>query len=157
MAEGGECSRALLRLQLLAEEFERSRSVRAMTGAEGRRSSGLGLPSVLIVEDDRDILEATWQSLQEEFVVFGAADIAEALAIASNVKVSVLLIDLHLGSKGGRELIEQYRAAGGSGKIILYSADRDLRRIAREIHVDGFLEKPFDLDALLRMLRTLTR
>jgi DNA-binding response OmpR family regulator len=118
------------------------------------------LPSVLVVENDADVRHALREALGDEFIIFDTAGSTEALAISAVATVNLVLVDLNLSAAGGgdgRQFVERYRASGGQGKVVLFSAQPDLDRIARGMQVDGTLTKPFDVDDLLATIRRLTR
>jgi CheY-like chemotaxis protein len=63
-------------------------------------------------------------------------------------------VDLHLpGTLAGPALVAAVRERlPPFARLVLLSADRDLLTRARELGADGALEKPFDIDDLLRLL-----
>jgi two-component system C4-dicarboxylate transport response regulator DctD len=53
----------------------------------------------------------------------------------------------------GRELLAQVRRTGLNPRVVLLSADREVAAAARELQVDGFVEKPFAPENLLASVR----
>jgi CheY-like chemotaxis protein len=118
------------------------------------------VPSVLIVDDDADIVMMLVQVLQDEGYEVRAAIGEEALAIAAADRPDVVLLDIMMPGMDGVEVCRRLRADPRTTAIpvIAMSASHRLRERASEMEVNGLLAKPFDLDELLanieRLLRT---
>ena len=115
--------------------------------------------SILIVEDDPDLVECLRSLLEEEgYAVAMAADGEAALAEADRARPGIALIDLHLpGALTGARLVEALREhLPPSARLLLITGERDVLRHAEEMGVDGFLEKPFAVDELLRVVEKQT-
>jgi CheY-like chemotaxis protein len=66
----------------------------------------------------------------------------------------VILLDLFLsGGMNGGEFLGQYRRSGGRAKVIVISGAARADPIARDLIVDEFVGKPFDLERLLESVR----
>jgi CheY-like chemotaxis protein len=110
---------------------------------------------ILIVEDDVDLVACLRAVLEgDRRSVIAVGEGAAALAACEQVPL-LALVDLHIpGELSGAELVAALRARlPGHAPIILLSAERDLALRARELGADGGLEKPFDIDDLLRIVR----
>jgi len=109
---------------------------------------------VLLVEDDEDLIACLRAVLEDErFSVVVVSDGASALE-ACSVDPLVALVDLHLpGEPSGPALVRGMRALlPPTTKVILLSAEHDLAAQAVKLGADGALEKPFELDQLLRLV-----
>jgi CheY-like chemotaxis protein len=108
--------------------------------------------SVLVVDDENDIREAVSEVLADEgYEVLSAGDGAEALVQAREHHPSVVLLDLMMPGMNGWE----FRAAqkgdpslSGIPVIVLSALGR-----VSGLDADGYLQKPFELDDLLRAVR----
>lgn len=112
---------------------------------------------VLVVEDDADIramIELTLGAEGHDIVT--ASNGAEALARTSSDDVDVILLDLKMPIMDGREFARRYRDGGGAAPIVVLSAAQDAERHAREIGARHTLGKPFDLDALVAVVASVT-
>jgi two-component system chemotaxis response regulator CheY len=111
--------------------------------------------SVLVVDDDPDILIALEQILQMEgYSVLLARNGVEALTLLERHRPNVIVLDLMMPVMDGwefRRRLNEHPAAGTP--VIVASADRDLSHKARAMRADGFLAKPFELDALIGQVR----
>jgi CheY-like chemotaxis protein len=110
---------------------------------------------ILVVEDDADAIRMLGFALRENgYEVAEAATGYNALAEVARRDPDVILLDLFLsGGMNGGEFLAQYRRAGGRAKVIVISGAARGDPIARDLVVDEFLGKPFDLDRLLQSVR----
>jgi DNA-binding response OmpR family regulator len=112
---------------------------------------------ILVVDDEPDFLDTTVELLtMEGFRVMGARSGSEAMRLLRQPgidRVDVFLIDYRMPDMNGGETLQKIRAAGNSGSAILVSAAADLVRLATDFGFDGHLQKPCDLDELLRAIR----
>jgi PAS domain S-box-containing protein len=118
-----------------------------------------GTETVLVVEDEVDVRVLMTKVLQQHgYAVYAAANGPEALARwqQSRNEIDLLVTDMVMpGGMGGRELAEHLKGDKPALKVIYCSgytdevlgADGPLRRGA------NFLEKPFDVHALLERVR----
>jgi DNA-binding response OmpR family regulator len=113
-----------------------------------------GRRRVLLIEDDRDLVSTLKTVLEEEgCVVVTARSGEEAMAAADALAPSLIFMDLHIeGALRGPELLGALRSRLPAARILLISGERDLADRARELGADGSLEKPFDIEALLRVV-----
>ncbi len=114
-------------------------------------------PTVLVVDDDPDILLTVEQILQSEgYTVLSARNGQEALNRLDVERPGVIILDLMMPVMDGfefrRRLLEHPASAT---PVIVVSADRDLARKAEALRVHGYLGKPFDLDDLLAAIQDL--
>ena len=107
---------------------------------------------VLVVDDDRAILEmVTWALADEGYTVLSAAHGAEALDVVRREPPSVILLDMTMPVMDGWEFSRQLRALYDRKiPIICMTAARDARSRSDDIGAEGLLAKPFDLVDLYR-------
>lgn len=106
---------------------------------------------ILVAEDDAAILDVLRIILEESgYDVETVADEA-ALHDFPNGYPDLLLLDIWMSGWDGREICRSLKSREETKHlpILLCSANRDGEQIAREAGADGFVAKPFDLDALL--------
>jgi DNA-binding response OmpR family regulator len=118
-----------------------------------------GRPSVLVVEDDPDLAALEQLILAEAgFAVRTAADGAQALAAVAEELPGLILLDMRLPVMNGWEFARELRARHGSAvPIVVVTAAENARARAEEIGAEGWLEKPFDLDAVVAAVRRFVR
>ncbi|HKD43173.1 MAG TPA: response regulator [Myxococcaceae bacterium] len=114
-------------------------------------------PSILVVDDDPDILEALSEILESEgFAIRQARNGQEALEILETVSPNLILLDLMMPVMDGWEFAEKMRRRVDWSQIpvIVLSADRNIGGRARELGALGYLAKPFELSALLSLVQS---
>ena len=112
---------------------------------------------ILVVEDDvHQSRILTFALRQEGYEVAEASTGYLALGEVARRDPHVILLDLYLsGGMNGREFLDQYRGSGGLAKVIVISGAGRGEPITKNLVVDEFVGKPFDLDQLVRSVRRL--
>jgi CheY-like chemotaxis protein len=114
-------------------------------------------PTILVVEDDEDILSTLETFLEGEgYRVQAAANGHEALeAIKGREQLpALILLDMRMPVLDGWHFAAVFREQyGGATPIVVMSAAADTAQRAQEIGANGWLSKPFQLSALLELLR----
>jgi signal transduction histidine kinase len=122
-----------------------------------RKSSGTQ-PTVLVVDDEPDIRSLVAKILRrQDYNVLEAGSVKEGLAVASahHGSLDLLVSDVMLPDRSGRELAEQLRESLPTLKVLYisgYTDDESVRSGARPAGAK-FLQKPFTLGALLGKVR----
>jgi DNA-binding response OmpR family regulator len=107
---------------------------------------------ILIIDDDRDIVEAMEAILQmENYVVLHAYTGGEGVSLAKKETPDLLLLDYMLPDINGREVAILFKknTALSPIPIIIVSAAKEAQEAVDELQLNGHLEKPFDLFDLL--------
>jgi len=109
---------------------------------------------VLVVEDDPDLLALVEMILADAgYAVTLACDGLQALARVEERMPGVILLDMRMPVMNGWEFAREYRARyGHAAPIVVVTAAEDARARAQEIGADAWLEKPFDVDDVVRMV-----
>ena len=110
----------------------------------------MGRATVLIVDDDRDIVELLEEALWlEGYRVLSAVD-WEALRLAHEQRPDVILLDLLMPGLDGEEVARRLRADQATRDIPIVVMSAHDRRLmsATKLPVDDQLLKPFHLDHL---------
>ena len=101
-----------------------------------------------MVDDDPSIVEIVSQILiSEGHEVVSAENGADALAKVNGE--GLVLLDMRMPVLDGWGFARQFRAAGKRSPIVVMTAAENARRWAEEIGADGYLSKPFEIDALI--------
>jgi CheY-like chemotaxis protein len=111
--------------------------------------------SILVVDDDLDILDALSAVIHEEgFSVRVAQNGKEALGLVETSPPALILLDLMMPVMDGREFGARIRSCPDWANIpiIVLSADRDAWTMAQDLRATGCFGKPFDLTALLGLM-----
>ncbi len=115
--------------------------------------------SVLIIEDDTDVLEYIKTFLMDDFEVHTASRLVDALKLLSDEQIDIILSDLNLPDATGDSVVITLRRAERTIPIIVMSAsslDND-RQQAEEDGCSEFFTKPFDMSLLIVSLKRLAQ
>jgi DNA-binding response OmpR family regulator len=113
----------------------------------GARTPDGGQPVVLVVEDDRELLELNARRLQGEYAVLTAADGEAALEQMSDA-VDVVVLDRRMPGISGDELLDAIRRRGYECRVtMLTGVDPDYDII--NMGFDDYLVKPVTRDELV--------
>lgn len=129
-----------------------SRAIQCRHGAKSRLDE---MRRILLVEDDAENVRMLSYALRENgYEVASAATGHLALAEVAKRDPDVILLDLYLsGGMNGGEFLDAYRHAKGRARIIVISGAAKGDLIARDLIVDEFVGKPFELDRVLELVR----
>jgi DNA-binding NtrC family response regulator len=117
-----------------------------------------GKPLVLLVDDDLGVLSALRRELREEpYDVLAVSSAARALASLRDRTVEVVVSDERMPGTNGSELLAEVRGRWPwIGRVILTAypgQELTIRSVAAG--VDFILPKPWDAEALKKLLRRL--
>lgn len=120
-----------------------------------------GTQKILVVDDDRDILEALAFTLEDagyEVKTSEKAEYAENLPDKNDSLPELIILDVLLSGKDGRIICKKLKSQDKTKHIpiIMISAHPDAERTVRLVGADDFIEKPFDIDELLKRVAQFT-
>ena len=116
---------------------------------------------ILVADDDADMRLTLKLALElAGYTVDVAANAREALEVQRERPAQVLITDIFMPDADGFEAIDAFRHEFPQTKIVVVSGGaqftkRDYLPDAELIGVDATLQKPFDIDRLLGLLRAL--
>jgi DNA-binding response OmpR family regulator len=114
---------------------------------------------VLVVEDDPNIRELLRTHLNgAQCVTDLAADIPEAMRHIRQRRPDLILLDLMLPRQSGWTFLQRRRADKHLAQIpvlVVSAAPQDRLQEAKDLGASAFLSKPFDLDVLSALIRSL--
>lgn len=114
------------------------------------------LPTVLIVDDDEDLLILIQHALTVEgYYPICSPNGVNVTSIVTRKQPEIILLDFHLDGRDGsaicRELKQNPETA--STPIIMFSADENINAISKECGADSFILKPFNSDKFRETFR----
>jgi len=116
-------------------------------------------PTILIVDDEKNTREGLRLSLEEEFDVYLAHDIASALQMLEADVIDVVVSDLKLGGENGLDLIEKILRKPHPPVCIIMTAygsvDTAVEAMKRGAY--DFITKPINIDRLEILIRRALR
>lgn len=107
---------------------------------------------VLIVDDERDILEAFDAAFQsEDAMTLTASDGDEAVRICADDPPDIVILDMMLPKRSGFLVLERIKGLENSPIVIMVTANEGQRHQAygESLGVDAYLQKPVPLSLLL--------
>jgi CheY-like chemotaxis protein len=126
-----------------------------------------GSAKILLVEDNPGDVRLTREALREGKILNELSvveDGVEALAFlrregryAEAVKPDLILLDLNLPKKDGREVLQEIKGDGALKKIPVVvlttsAAERDILK-AYDLHANCYITKPVDLEQFIRVVQ----
>jgi len=111
--------------------------------------------NIFILDDDPDTVEVIEMILIRNGFKVNSFFQPDTLLEAIDMNMPhVILLDVRIGDKDGREVCQQIKNNWGNKiKVILSSAELKLKQSAMDYMADDFLEKPFDLHDLVNKVK----
>jgi len=112
--------------------------------------------TVLIVDDDTEVLGAMSDVLGDEYHVLATTRPSQALRFIHEQAVSVIITDQVMPEMSGVELLARVNEASPQTVRLLSTAHSDVRTVIEAInkgHVYRYIVKPWDVDELLGVVR----
>ena len=120
------------------------------------RRSGKVVRSLLVVDDDRAVLETYRRSLTRcgELMVSCATDVAGALHMVRTQRPDACIVDFQLGAETGLSFIEQVRATDREIVLVMITAYgcMEVAVAAMRAGADDVIAKPVGAHEILRRL-----
>lgn len=107
---------------------------------------------VLIVDDDRDVLESIEAAFQSEGALTkSAGDGNEAVRICQDDPPDLVILDMMLPKRSGFLALERIKGYAGAPTVIMVTANEGKRHrtYAESLGVDAYMQKPVPLSKLL--------
>lgn len=118
------------------------------------------IPTIVIVEDDQDLLTYLQQLLtSKRYTVFPASTGSQALQLIEEVHPSLVLLDLTLPDIRGEVVCEQMKKILPKLPIIMVTAKDEKKDIISgfSMGADDYITKPFDSDELIARIQAKLR
>jgi phosphate regulon transcriptional regulator PhoB len=116
-------------------------------------------PRVLVVDDERPIVEALAYNLRKEgFTVMTAESGEEGLSLARSQKPDVVILDIMLPAASGFQVCRALRQESDVPIIMLTAkAEESDRVLGLELGADDYVTKPFSMRELVARVKTILR
>ncbi|HIA51933.1 MAG TPA: response regulator transcription factor [Candidatus Melainabacteria bacterium] len=118
------------------------------------------MAKVLIVEDDIGICETVKDWLENQLHTVEAVHCGEdAIEYLKTYDYDVIILDLYLPDIDGLDILQKYRATGGTARVLILTGRNEVRDRERglDLGADDYLGKPFHPRELAARLRALIR
>jgi DNA-binding response OmpR family regulator len=114
---------------------------------------------ILVIDDDKDILEILNIIFQEEGYNVITSNNADAINRIQIIHPNLILLDVRIAGseKSGAQICSQIKSQYASEKlpVILISAESGIQQMAQECNADAYVQKPFDIFQLLVKVKEL--
>jgi len=111
---------------------------------------------VVLIQDNEDILEIMDKVLEDEGFDVTSSLNTEPIEEISEIDPDVVVVDEHIqGDKKGTEVIEDLKTDPDTEELpaVLTSTSMDLPKKASQCKADDYIQKPFDLDHMVDVVR----
>ncbi len=117
------------------------------------------MPSIALVDDDRNILTSVSMALEAEgYEVNTYTDGASALAALTNSPPDLAILDIKMPRMDGMELLRRLRAKTDMPVIFLTSKEEEIDEvIGLRMGADDYVKKPFSQRLLVERIRAVLR
>ena len=111
---------------------------------------------VVLVQDNKEILEIMDQVLEEEGFEVTASLTTEPIDKIDEIDPDIVIVDDHIkGEKKGSAVIKELKSDPQTEDVsaVLTSTSNNLAQEAEDCKADDFIEKPFDLDHMVEVVK----
>ncbi len=131
-----------------------------MTKTDDMQDSPRPLPSLLLVDDSKEIREQMKWGLKSIYTLFEADSRETAVEIQRREKIALVTLDLGLppdagGTSEGIAVLEQVIQANPLVKVVVITGNQDRANALKAVQLGAydFMEKPVDLEVLKTVLQ----
>jgi DNA-binding NtrC family response regulator len=116
-------------------------------------------PTLLIADDEKATRDGLRAALEEEFDVFTASNVAEAMSVLKSEPVDLLLTDLRMGGDSGMDLLDQALSLPNPPVSIMMTAYGSVDTAVEAMRRGAwhFVTKPLNLDEVEMLLKRALR
>jgi DNA-binding NtrC family response regulator len=112
--------------------------------------------NILVIDDEVDICEVLELALSlEGYGVKTAHNRESALRLALEDAPAVILLDYRMPDLDARDFVDQLKAQNIRAAVVLMTGANDAVEKARKLGFEHVLCKPFDMEAMLSLIRKL--
>lgn len=111
---------------------------------------------VVLIQDNAEILDVMDEVLKDEGYQVTSSLTTEPIEKIEEIEPDVIIIDDHIqGKKKGSEVIEDIKSDPQTEDLsaVLTSTSINLKEKADECGADDYIEKPFDIDHLIDVVK----
>ncbi|MEI2273265.1 response regulator [Sphingobacterium sp. ML3W] len=111
---------------------------------------------IVLIQDDKDILNVMDEILEDEGFDTVASLTTEPIDRIDDIDPDLVIVDDNIkGNKKGSKVIEELKNDPETEELsaVLTSTSNDLPRTAKECKADDFIEKPFDIDHMIEVVK----
>ena len=115
---------------------------------------------ILVIDDEPDLREMVGYQFQARgFEVFTAEDGLVGLERLKEITPDLIILDMNMPRMGGLEFYQ--KICGGNNKpkypVLVLTARANLEQLFKDLAVNGFMTKPFEVDQLIKEGETIIK
>lgn len=118
------------------------------------------MANILLLEDDKILSETLKELLESEnYQVFTASNVQNALDLSYKQKFDIFLLDVNLPDMSGFDFLKMLRESSDKTPAIFLTSLSDISSLSKgfEVGGDDYIKKPFDFDELLVRIQSQLR
>ena len=113
---------------------------------------------ILIYDDDEEILQLCSIILSKHgFHIIALSKCEDVLMDIQQHQPDLILMDLWIPDMGGEKavtVIKQNPSTSTRPKILLFSANADIKNISEKVKADGYISKPFTISEIVNLINS---
>jgi DNA-binding response OmpR family regulator len=114
---------------------------------------------ILVADDDTAILESISLLLEMNNYTVITSTGEDVIGLIKQQQPDVVLLDIWRGMIDGKDVCKAIKADRDASRVpvILVSASNDIKHSYSELGASDYIEKPFDIDALVKKIEIVTK
>jgi len=108
---------------------------------------------ILIIDDEVDLVDMMkFQLKTKGYEVETASNGLEGLERLKTFEPALIILDINMPKMGGLEFLNKISTSHGRTRfpVLVLTARANLEQVFKDIDVEGFMPKPFEIDSLLK-------
>jgi len=113
---------------------------------------------ILLIDDEINLQQLVKITLKSKnYRVETANNGLEGLAKLETIKPDLIILDMNMPKMGGLEFYQRICYGGAHPKypVLVLTARANMEQLFKEVNIDGFMAKPFEIDVLLHEVETI--
>ena len=139
----------------LLEQIDRIKSEKKDKPFSTRPPVGAGAKKILIIDDEQDMCEVLYSFLvPHNYKVFLTFNGQMGLEYFQEIEPDVVLLDLGMPDIDGVDVLKIIRKVSDVPVLIITAHPENIVDIhLKDLHIEGYIEKPFSLEQILNTLK----
>jgi CheY-like chemotaxis protein len=114
--------------------------------------------TVMIVDDDKDIRDTVKEALSREgYSVVTATSGDDCLKKLQKKDADLILLDIMMPGKTVRQVVPKIKRSKIAYLTIVKASDAEKEQLLKQKNVVEFIEKPFDIDGLIKNVKKILK
>lgn len=113
---------------------------------------------ILVIDDEEDLRELVKMTLESQgYEVFTAIDGIDGLEKLKGLKPDLIILDMNMPRMGGVQFYNSICEGAETPPypIFVLTARANMEQLFKELHVNGFMAKPFEIEHLLKEIKAI--